>query len=345
MRNCQHYHTTLFAVVLLCCASCRQWPPEPIRLNGQAQGTYYTIAYYDTLQRNLQPQIDSLLRTFDLTASLWEEGSLLCRVNRNETDVVSPLFADLLRKSLLMNAYTRGAFDCTVGKLVNAWGFGTDKRTELTDAQIDSLKHYSGPNLLSLTWDSTSQQWKLSKRHPETAIDFNAIAQGASSDLIGQFLLQQGITNFLVDVGGEVLAKGCKADSSAWAVGIERPAAHKYSAPEVQLTISLRDLSVVTSGNYRKYYEKDGTKYSHTIDPSTGRPVQHTLLSVSVVDTAAWRADALATSFMVMGLEKSKQFIKDHPDDFGVQRAFFIYNDNGVYKTYATPGFQQLIIK
>lgn len=343
MRHYRHYPLIVFTILLLCCTGCRQRLPEPVRLNGKAQGTYYTIAYYDTLQRNLQPQIDSLLRSFDLTASLWEDRSLICRVNRNETDTVSPLFADLLQKSLDMNSFTQGAFDCTVGKLVNAWGFGAAQRSELTDQQIDSLRQYTGPGQLSLAYDSTSRQWTLSRQHPETAIDFNAIAQGVTSDLIGDFLLQHGITNFLVDVGGEVLAKGCKADSSAWTVGIERPAANKYSTPEVQLSISLKDLSVVTSGNYRKYYEKNGTKYSHTIDPSTGHPVQHSLLSVSVVDKTAWRADALATSFMVMGLEKGLAFIKDHPDDFGAQRVFFIYNENGEYKTYATPAFQQLV--
>lgn len=345
----RHFRQRLIVVstflLMVCCLGCQQRLPEPVRLSGKAQGTYYTIAYYDTLQRDLRPQIDSLFRAFDLTASLWEDSSLLCRVNRNETDTINSLFADLLQKSLYMNRFTQGAFDCTIGKLVNAWGFGANKRTELTERQIDSLIQYTGPGQLSLTYNSDLQRWILSKQHAETTIDFNAIAQGVTSDLIGNFLLRHGITNFLVDVGGEVLAKGCKADSSAWAVGIERPAANKYSPPEVQLTIGLKDLSVVTSGSYRKYYEKNGIRYSHTIDPSTGHPVQHSLLSVSVVDKTAWRADALATSFMVMGLEKGLAFINQHPYDFGAQHVYFIYNENGENKTYATPAFRQLIME
>ena len=146
-----------------------------------------------------------------------------------------------------------------------------------------------------------------------------------------------------MDIGGEVRAKGAKADGSRWKVGVEKPSKSSESGREVQASIYLQDQSIVTSGNYRKYREKDGVRYSHTIDPTTGRPVEHTLLSVSVVDTAAWRADALATAFMVMGLEKSLKFIEEHSEDQGTRAVYFIYNEEGENKTYSTPGFEKLM--
>src|SRR5574344_107111 len=316
-------------------------PIEPVRLKGEAQGTYYSIIYYDSLNRNLQPKIDSLLHSFDMSASLWIDSSLLRCINNNTKTALDNTLLTLLQQSLYINQYTQGAFDCTVGKLVRAWGFGFDKRANMTDAIIDSLRQYTGPNCISI--DSSSGNYQIVKQHPETEIDFNAIAQGYSVDLIGAYFENLGINNYLVDVGGEVIAHGGKPDGTPWSVGLEKPAENKYSAPEVETAIALQNPSVVTSGNYRKYYEKNGVKDSHTIDPSTGRPVEHSLLSVSVVDKYAWRADALATSFMVMGLQKSLRFIKDHPNDLQVQKVYFIYNEQGKMKTYATEEFKKLI--
>lgn len=332
----------MLTALLLSLAACKP-TMLPVRLQGEAQGTYYSITYFDAQQRNLQSSIDSLLDDFDQTASLWVDSSLLRRVNDNSDSVVNELFATLVDLSAEMNRFTNGAFDCTVGRLVNAWGFGFSKREKLTDETIDSLLQHVGKQPSAVRHhDGTIV---VRKADSETSFDFNAIAQGYASDLIGHFLEQQGITDYIVDIGGEVCAKGAKPDGKAWRVGIERPAENRYSSPEVETTIELRDKAVVTSGNYRKYYEKDGVRYSHTIDPSTGHPVEHSLLSVSVVDTAAWRADALATAFMVMGLDKALQFIGQHSDDSGTQAVFFIYSDSTGYKTYATPAFEALIIE
>lgn len=313
---------------------------EPVRLRGEAQGTYYSIIYYDEEGRNLKAAIDSLLDDFDLTASLWVENSMIRRINDNSDSVVNEDFARLVEMSSEMHEYSCGAFDCTVGKLVNAWGFGFSKREEMSEATVDSLLKYVG-NQPSIVRENDGRII-VRKASPESTIDFNAIAQGYSTDMVSRFLESKGIDNYLVDIGGEVFAKGCKPDGKSWTVGIERPAENKYSAPEVETTISLRNMSVVTSGSYRKYYEKEGVRYSHTIDPVTGHPVEHSLLSVSVVDESAWRADALATAFMVMGVEKAKKFIAEHPDDPGVQAVFFIYSENGEYRTYATEGFEKL---
>ena len=313
---------------------------QPIRLQGEAQGTYYNIAYCDSLQRNLQPQIDSLLDNFDTTASLWIENSIIRKVNRHEETELSTYFVDLLRLSLQMEEYTHGAFNCKIGSLVNLYGFGFKNRDDITDRQVDSLLALIRHGECYIDDSHTITRLILSQG---IELDFNAIAQGYAVDLLARMFDQKGIDNYLIDVGGEVIARGCKPDGSSWAVGIERPAKDKYSSQEIETAIALDNQSVVTSGNYRKYYEQDGIRYSHTIDPSTGRPVSHSLLSVSVVSHEAWYADAMATAFMVMGLEKSLQFIHDHPDNPDIQAVFFIYDDHGTYKTHATPEFQKLI--
>ncbi len=328
------------ATVALLASACNRTGQQPVRINGEAQGTYYSIIYYDTLQRDFKTAIDSLLTDFDQTASLWVDSSLLRRVNDNRDSAVNDLFATLTELSVQMHTFTNGAFDCTVGKLVNAWGFGFSKRQDMDSSTIDSLHRYVGlqPTIVRLS----DGQTVVRKPHSETAFDFNAIAQGYATDLLSRFLELQGVNSYIVDIGGEVYARGCKPDGSAWSVGIERPAANRYSSPEIETSIELRDKAVVTSGSYRKYYEKDGLRYSHTIDPATGRPVEHNLLSVTVIDTAAWRADALATAFMVMGLDKARQFIANHPDDSGTQAVFFIYSDGDGYKTYATQKFNEM---
>ena len=323
--------------VVLLVSACNRTGQQPVRINGEAQGTYYSIIYYDSLQRDYTSAIDSLLADFDQTASLWVDTSLIRRVNDNQDSLVNDLFATLTELSVQMHQFTDGTFDCTVGKLVNAWGFGFSKRQDMDSATIDSLRHYVGPQPTIVRL--SNGQAKVCKPFDETTFDFNAIAQGYATDLLSRFLERQGIGNYIVDIGGEVYARGCKPDGSAWSVGIERPAANRYSSPEIETSIELRDKAVVTSGSYRKYYEKDGLRYSHTIDPKTGWPVEHNLLSVTVIDTAAWRADALATAFMVMGLDKAKQFIASHPDDSGTQAGFFIYSDGDGYKTYATQKF------
>ena len=332
----------LVAVVLTACHPRNPRDMEPVRLSGEAQGTYYSVIYYDRQQRNFQSQIDSLLADFDQTASLWVDSSLLRRLNAGLTDTLNTLFADLLDKSLRVNRYTDGAFDCRIGRLVQAWGFSFRQQEELDDATRDSLLCAAHA---CVAIDTVDGSLLLRRENPATELDFNAIAQGYASDLLAKYLESQGITSYLVDIGGEVICRGTKADGSLWRVGIERPAENRYSEPVVQTAIELRDQSVVTSGSYRKYHERDGVRYSHTIDPATGRPVEHTLLSVSVVERECWLADALATAYMVMGLDRGKAFIAAHPDGPGTQAVYFIYDSCGTLATYATPGFEKMIKK
>ena len=336
----QHLFTLSLAALLF--AACGNKVGQPIRLQGETQGSYYSIIYYDSLQRNFQPQIDSLLHDFDLTANLWVDSSIIRRINRNEDTLISEMFRDILLKSLEINRYTHGAFNCKIGTLVNLYGFGFENRQDVSNHEIDSILAFIRQDSTIITPTDHQGVYALHNL-PQIEYDFNAIAQGYTSDLIAQMFDRLGLESYLVDIGGEVIAKGTKPNGDNWTVGIERPAETKYSTQQIETAILLNNQSVVTSGNYRKYYEKDGVRYSHTIDPATGHPVSHSLLSVSVVSKESWYADAMATAFMVMGLEKSLQFIEQHPDDPDIQAVYFIYDEHGEYKTFATPKFQEII--
>ncbi len=311
--------------------------PEPIHLQGEAQGTYYSMLYYDSLNRNFHPQVDSILKAFDQSVSLWVPNSVLSRVNKNDTNVVlDKHFIGNFIDSQQVSKATDGAFDMTVGPLVEVWGFGFESRKKVGKHIVDSLLPLVGYQKIKLV------NGKVVKNDPRMRIDFNGIAQGYSDDVVGKFFESKGIKNYLIDIGGEVKARGHKAEGKPWKVGIEKPAPDKNSPRVLKAVIALRNQSVATSGSYRKYYVENGIRYSHTIDPKTGYPVQHSLLSVSVLTDNTALADAYATAFMVMGYQKSRAFVEKHP---GLE-AFFIWSEpDGRFQSYATPGFKHLLIE
>ena len=238
------------------------------------------------------------------------------------------------------SSLTDGAFDITVGELVRKHGFANKNREKLTDAQVDSLLQFVGYANLSINND------KLIKKLPQTTLDFNAIAQGYTSDTIASYFRNRNIHSFIVDVGGEVMCGDKKPDNSKWAVGIEQPTIVEsdnsqyelYNERKTQQIIYLENESVVTSGNYRKFYIENGVKYSHTINPKTGRPVTHSLLSASVIAKDATTADALATAFMVMGLEDTQKFLESHKE----YATYLIYCDkNGQMQTWQSSNFNK----
>lgn len=329
----------IIVAAILAMSSCgNRQEPKPIRIGGTAQGTYYTISYCDSLERNLQPMVDSMLDAFDQSASLWVDSSLLRRINDNLTDSLDPILYNLLWHSTEVFHYTDGAFNCFVGRIVQEWGFSFRQRQEPDSARLQRLLQAAHAPVY------IDNHHHIVRTDPLTELDFNAIAQGYSVDLLAAAFDSLGVENYLIDVGGEVKARGTKNDGQPWRVGIERPSADSIAAPQMLTAIALRDASVVTSGSYRKYYERDGVRYSHTIDPETGRPAQHSLLSVSVVEKECWFADAMATAYMVMGLEKSLDFIKTHQGQPGTAAVMFIYDDHGTLKTYETPEFKKLAI-
>ena len=217
-----------------------------------------------------------------------------------------------------------------------AWGFSYKSGDSLTPQLIDSLRALVDYRKVRI------ENGKVIKEIPDMTLDFNAIAQGYTSDLIARFLESRGIKNYLVDTGGEIMAKGEKANGQPWIVGIEKPAENMDSERIVQTCIALRDKGLVTSGSSRKYVERDGKRYSHCIDPKTGYPVEHQVLSVTVMaENSVW-ADALASIGMVMGMEKSLQLFQSME---GVEAYYIFVNEQGELETFATEGFESLIIK
>ncbi|MCL2040616.1 MAG: FAD:protein FMN transferase [Bacteroidales bacterium] len=325
----------LFCLLLAFCHCSQQGNMKRFTFSGGTQGTYYQITYYAADSIVTQTQIQEALDKFLQVASLWDPDSEISRVNRNENVKVGTDFQAIFHEAQEISRLTGGAFDVTVGGLVNAWGFGPHQKADSVLIKIDSLRQYVGYQNVDLI-DS-----EVVKKYPNTKIDFNAIAKGYSVDLMAKILWHHDIDNFLVNIGGEIYASGLKPDGGKWNVGIEKPAETNISAQNVLENIALSNKATATSGTYRNYFVKDSIRYSHTIDPTTGRPVEHTLLSVTVIADRCVTADALATAFMVMGVEKAMEFLSQNPQFDG----YFIYcdEDNELQVVY-TEGFKNLLI-
>lgn len=313
-------------------ASCRQ-QPKKIVLEGLAQGSYYAITYFDTQNRNFQHEIDSIFHAVDMSVNLWVENSIISKVNRNEEVALDSIFIDNFRIAQEAARLSDGYFDPTISPIVAAWGFSYKNGDTLTPQLIDSLRTLVDYRKVRI------ENGHVIKDNPAITLDFNAIAQGYTSDLIASFLESQGVVNYLVDTGGEIMTKGGKPNGQPWIVGIEKPAENEKSEQVVQTRIAVRDKGVVTSGSTRKYVERDGKRYSHCINPKTGCPVEHHVLSVTVTaDNSTW-ADALASICMVMGLEQSLPLIESMD---GVEAYYIFINENGKLETFATEGFVTL---
>ncbi|MFO7371263.1 MAG: FAD:protein FMN transferase [Bacteroidales bacterium] len=305
-------------------------------ITGFAQGTTYHIIYESAHGEKLQSSIDSFLTGFDCSLSIYNPNSIISRFNRNDPAVVADdAFIEVFNKSKEVFAATKGAFDITVGPVVNALGFGSSDTLRVDSLVIDSLLQYVGMNKVNLA------EGKLVKQHPNMQLDVNAIAQGYSVDLVARFLEEWGIRNYMVEIGGEVRAKGKNSKRSVWKIGIDKPQeGNMLPGANLQAIVGLDDKSLATSGNYRKFYEKNGIKYVHTINPKTGYPVVSNLLSATVVAEDCITADAYATAFMVMGLDKSIEFLQAHR----FLDAFLIYADaQGRFQVYFTPGLEKYI--
>ena len=325
-----------FVAVFLFFSACKnEAVQQKIQFQGEAQGTYYAITYFATDTLVTQNQIDSLLDDFDQSASLWVENSLLSRINNNDPAAMPDKhLIELFNQSRIISEATDGAFDITVGPLVKVWGFWFKEPIKVNQQIVDSLLPLIDYKGISI------ENGRIIKSNPEMMFDFNAIAQGYSVDLTGEFLEAKGIRSYLVDIGGEVLGRGKKPDGNSWVVGIEKPSKDADSERQLKATISLRNRAVCTSGNYRKYYEIDGVRYSHAINPKTGYPAKNTLLSASVVADNAATADGYGTAFMVMGFEKAKEFIETHTE----LEAYFIYSDaDGSLKTWMSKGLETIV--
>ena len=315
-------------------ASCNQGPQKMV-LQGEAQGSYYAVTYYDELGRNFQQEIDSIFHAVDVSVNLWVDTSVISKVNRNEEVKLDSIFVDNFRIAQEAASLSDGYFDPTISPIVAAWGFSYKHGDTITPQLIDSLKQLVDYRNIRI------EEGKVVKANPAMTLDFNAIAQGYTSDLIASFLDSQGIKNYLIDTGGEIMARGEKPNGQPWIVGIEKPADNWDSEQVVHTRIALRDKGLVTSGSTRKYVERNGKRYSHCIDPKTGYPVEHNVLSVTVLaENSVW-ADALASICMVMGLEKSLPLIESMD---GVEAYYIYVNEQNALETFATDGFAKLVV-
>lgn len=302
---------------------------------GYAQGSTYGIIYYND-GTDLQYQIDSILVDYDRVLSTYQPNSYISRWNMGTADglVQHEWFREVVRRSLEVAAATDGAFDITVKPLMDFWfGRNWDART-VDSSQVDSILAFIGSGHI-LEVDGN-----YSKDDERVQLDVNAIAQGHSVDVVAAYLHEKGAASFLVEIGGEVFAKGLKPDGRPWTVGIDRPSDDGNPDRDLALSVRLTDRGLATSGNYRKYVEVDGEKLGHSLNPVTGHPATTDVLSVTILAPDAATADAFATACMVMGVDRSKQFIGERPELEGV----LIYSQFGEMRTWVSGGLTDLIV-
>ena len=315
----------------------RQQHEMPYQHNsGLVFGTVYNITYQH--DRDLQKEIEAELMKVDYSLSPFNEQSVITKVNRNEPVELNKMFLDVFTLAEKISQETDGAFDVTVAPLVNAWGFGFKQGISPTEQTIDSLRQVVGFQKVSLTADSKI----VKKQDPRIMLDCSAIAKGYGCDVVAELLKSNGIQNFMVEIGGEVVTKGVSDKRVPWRIGVTKPTDDTISVNnELQTILNVTNKAMATSGNYRNFYYKGGKKYAHTIDPKTGYPVQHNILSATVLADNCATADAYATSFMVLGMEGTRRILDKHPE----LMAYLIYTDDqGDYSVWYSPSMEDKIV-
>ena len=328
----------LLLLILGCLTTgCNQKKKEFGRINGMAQGSTYSIVYENPVKftpEKIKETVEKILHNFDLSLSTYNDSSIISKINRNKEVLVDTFFTEVFNKSCEISNMTDGAFDITVGPLVKAWGFGPDAHKNFDKSKLDSLLNLVGFEKVKI------KDGRLIKANPGICLDFNAIAQGYSSDVIGRYFESLGIKDYVIEIGGEVRAKGNKG-GDYWRIGIDKPIDNNMvPGSDLQAIIKIKDKSLSTSGNYRKFYIEDGIKYSHEIDPKTGYPAHNSLLSATIIADDCATADGLATACMVMGKDKSIEFLNKYTN----LEAYLVYSDNdGNFKTWITKNLRKNI--
>ncbi len=327
--------TTLSLGIIFYCGQLLFAQEEPVKFEGFAQGTTYHITYFDKQNRDFQPEVEKILSDFDKSVSTYLPSSIISRINRGEKNVVlDKYFITCFNKAKDVWKNTDGAFYPTVYPIVNLWGWGPGKKQKVEKKIVDSILQFVGFEKIELKGN------KVVKKDPRVGLDFNAFAQGYSVDVVSEFLNSKGISQYIVEIGGEVYAKGKQPNGDYWTVGIEKPIDNKDSLNPLRAIVNLENMAVSTSGNNRRYTIIDGVKYAHHIDPKTGYPTNNNLLSASVFAKDCITTDANATGLLVMGLEKSKKFLELHKE----LQAFLIYSDEkGNLKVYQTSGLEKIL--
>lgn len=300
---------------------------------GLVFGTMYKITYQS--DENLKNEIEAELEKVNQSLSPFSKESVITHINQNTDLTADSLFTYVFQLAKQISEETHGAFDITVAPLVNAWGFGFKNATQIDSLTIDSIRQFVGIDKVRM------ENGKVIKDDPRLMLDCSAIAKGFGVDCVARLFDRKGIKNYMIDIGGELVMKGENAQMNTWHIGINKPIDDSLAVnQELQTILEISNAGMATSGNYRNFYYKDGKKYAHTIDPRTGYPVQHNILSSTVVAKDCATADAYATSFMVLGLDSAKAVCNAHPE----LDAYFIYSkDNGETGVYFTEGMKKYL--
>ncbi|WP_304708484.1 FAD:protein FMN transferase [uncultured Rikenella sp.] len=309
-------------------------------VDGFTQGSTYHIVYHDPQGRDLRSNIEELLEDFDNSMSVYNPSSLLTRLNENDTSARPDRWiAECLAIARRISDDTRGAFDVTLRPLIAAYRIGTEETPHLlSQREIDSIRVFTGYGKVKI------EEGRLVKTDPRLALDFNAIAQGYSSDLVGELFDSLGIRDYMVEIGGEILCRGESPRGGDWRIGIDRPVeGNMVPGEDLQTILRLTDAGLVTSGNYRKFaFDENGNKVTHTIDPQTLRPTVHNLLSATIIAPTSAIADGYATACMVLGLEESKKLLARHRELEG----YLIYGrSDGSMGVYMTPNIEKRVAR
>ena len=302
---------------------------------GQVFGTFYHITYQN--DTSLNNDILAELAKVDSALSMFNDKSIISRINRGEDVKTNEMFDTVFNLAENIANNTNGAFDITVAPLVNAWGFGFKTGNPPTKAAIDSLRSIVGYKKVTL------RNNRITKTDPRVMLDCSAIAKGYGCDVVAHLLQRHGIENYMVEIGGEVVTHGISEKRLPWKIGVTKPTDDSLAIDkELQTVLNVKNMAMATSGNYRNFYYKNGKKYAHTIDPKTGYPVQHNILSATVLAKHCAEADAYATSFMVMGLDGAKKTLENHPE----LMAYLIYADHkGNMQVWYSPSMKDKIQK
>ncbi len=305
-------------------------------IEGNTQGSTYHIKYKINGDSIKIADVTKILIGIEMSLSIYNKSSIVSRINNNDTTVITDkYFEDVFAMADSVYKISNGMFDITVGPLVKAWGFAPDEHKELDSKKIIQLKNLVGFDKIKL------ENHKLIKSNPKILIDPNAIAQGYTVEVISDFLLSKGVTDYMVEIGGEVKVKGLNDKGTAWNVGIDKPISENLNIDhELQTVVSITNNSINTSGSYRKFIEENGIKYSHEINPKTGMATHSNLLSVTVITQNCAYADAIATAIMVMGLENGKKFVQNHKE---IEAYFIFVNKKGAFETWNTDGLNSMI--
>ncbi len=301
--------------------------PKIVRheITGYAQGTTYKIIYYSGVESVKKDGIDSLFNAFNLSCSLYDENSLLSRINRGETDSVDIHIIKCEAIAREIYEISEGAYDITSHPLSRAYGFLKEKRDK--NLNLDSILQYVGHDKIAI------KDGKLIRKNKGVTLNLNSVAQGYSVDLVAEYMKKRGVNNFLIELGGEIYCSGTKENGELWRVGIDKPTDGNIKPGEdLALVITLTNKGINTSGNYRNFYEDGGKRYNHIIDSRTGLSSVNDMVSATVVAESAALSDVLATMLMLLGSEKSKEFLSSRKDIEG----YIIYMNNDKIETFST---------